>query len=312
MRFGRLLPAALAATAALTVLSGAVAAANPSAQSSTKSINAYLRSIGVAPGSVVRQHGARNYAGPNCPGKGWTCTRSTRVLQIAQASGTNTCFASVSDGQHVCVQAGTGSTNVANCTETTTSATPTQDCSINQEGQSNVAVINQVVSSNSVFAQSAIQTAEVTQHAQGGNNQLQLHQLVNQNTSQGSPLTPQSENVVQTAFPIIQTADGSGNNSAQVHQKQKQTATGAASSQTQNGTGATSDCTSSGFEPFNPNACAFVTQTTVSGINDTRLDQGVDQLETSTGSATQVQGSFSGGLAASAEQCVGTFPTCAS
>ena len=29
------------------------------------------------------QRGAHNYAGPNCPGKGWTCTTAKRVLQIA-------------------------------------------------------------------------------------------------------------------------------------------------------------------------------------------------------------------------------------
>src|SRR5438552_2630646 len=89
MRFGRLLPLALAAATALVVLTGAGAAANSPSASSPKSIDSYLRSIGVNPASMVWQRGARNYAGPNCPGKGWTCTKATRVVQIAADDGEN-------------------------------------------------------------------------------------------------------------------------------------------------------------------------------------------------------------------------------
>src|SRR4249920_1564667 len=42
----------------------------------------YLRSVGLDPRSVVIQRGTRNYAGPKCPGKKWTCTTSRRVLQM--------------------------------------------------------------------------------------------------------------------------------------------------------------------------------------------------------------------------------------
>src|SRR5438128_5198398 len=129
MRFKRLLPAALAAAAALTVLSGAVASTNPSALSSTKSINAYLRSIGVNPVSVVRQNGVLNYAGPNCPGKGWTCTRSTRVVQMAADGGQNrvdcTGTASVVATTQGCVVVQTASNNSARCVERSTAATQT-------------------------------------------------------------------------------------------------------------------------------------------------------------------------------------------
>ena len=57
--------------------------------SSMAKIRHYLRSIGVDPRDVVIQRGHRNYAGPHCPGKGWNCTRATRVVQIATASGQN-------------------------------------------------------------------------------------------------------------------------------------------------------------------------------------------------------------------------------
>ena len=43
----------------------------------------YVRSRGIDPTGLVIQRGARNYAGPNCPGKSWNCTRATKVVQIA-------------------------------------------------------------------------------------------------------------------------------------------------------------------------------------------------------------------------------------
>ena len=49
----------------------------------------YLSSIGVNPTGFVIQRGHRNYAGPKCPGKGWTCTKAHRVLQFATAGGVN-------------------------------------------------------------------------------------------------------------------------------------------------------------------------------------------------------------------------------
>ena len=99
MRFGRLLPALLAfaaAAAALMALAGAGTAASQPAKSgavapdlrsvgtgpaAVAKIHSYLRSIGLDPRTVVVQTGKRNYAGPRCPGKRWTCTTATRVLQ---------------------------------------------------------------------------------------------------------------------------------------------------------------------------------------------------------------------------------------
>ena len=51
----------------------------------------YLRAIGVDPRGLVIQRGARNYAGPSCPGAGWACTSTAHpVVQIAAAGGKNT------------------------------------------------------------------------------------------------------------------------------------------------------------------------------------------------------------------------------
>jgi hypothetical protein len=52
----------------------------------TSGVKRYLRSIGVDPTGVVIQRGRLNYAGPHCPGSGWTCTSARKVIQI-QARG---------------------------------------------------------------------------------------------------------------------------------------------------------------------------------------------------------------------------------
>jgi hypothetical protein len=81
--------AALAMLAAgLVLVTGAGAGTRPAAPSkaldlsSLSKIKTYLRSIGVNPRSVVIQRAKRNYARPNCPGSGWNCTTSTRVLKV--------------------------------------------------------------------------------------------------------------------------------------------------------------------------------------------------------------------------------------
>jgi hypothetical protein len=54
---------------------------------------AYFRTIGVDPRGLVIQRGARNYAGPNCPGAGWACVSTAHpVVQIAGVGGKNTFF----------------------------------------------------------------------------------------------------------------------------------------------------------------------------------------------------------------------------
>ena len=72
--------------------SGAATAARPADRnvvapdlSTVANVKTYLRSLGVDPRGVVIQRGARNYAGPNCPGAAWNCTTSTRVVQISSA-----------------------------------------------------------------------------------------------------------------------------------------------------------------------------------------------------------------------------------
>src|SRR5262249_40319967 len=80
--------AVFATAAALTTSAGATNRGSAKIDLSTRGgVAVYLASQGISMHGVVIQRGARNYAGPNCPGKGWTCTTAKRVVQIAKASG---------------------------------------------------------------------------------------------------------------------------------------------------------------------------------------------------------------------------------
>lgn len=48
--------------------------------SSRGGINQYLASLGIDPGEAIIQRGTHNYAGPKCPGGGWTCTDGIGVV----------------------------------------------------------------------------------------------------------------------------------------------------------------------------------------------------------------------------------------
>ena len=95
MRFRKLLPALSVSVAAgaLIVLTGTGAAATEPGRSAPAAITWNLAAPTALDSAnrvaLVTQRGARNYAGPNCPGKGWNCTTSTRVLQISTSSGQN-------------------------------------------------------------------------------------------------------------------------------------------------------------------------------------------------------------------------------
>src|SRR6185312_4726345 len=93
-KWGLFVLAALASAAVLTSSAGAVTQGSAGPNLSTRAgVVQYLASHGIDARGIVVQRGSRNYAGPNCPGKGWTCTTATRVLQ----SGTTnqyTCTAS--------------------------------------------------------------------------------------------------------------------------------------------------------------------------------------------------------------------------
>jgi hypothetical protein len=166
---------ALAAFGAM-VLAGAGSAAKPTAAATPR-----VQSTWTGPG-VVRQVGLRNYAGPNCPGKGWNCTTSTRVLQVASAGGSNT----VNCSAPTCNITQTGSgTNTARCAQSSIFPTATQICNISQSGATNYAFVNQSISqsvpaSPAGTTQTGTQTVTVTQGPASVLNQVQVQQNANQ------------------------------------------------------------------------------------------------------------------------------------
>ena len=204
---------AAGAIAIMLAATGAAAApASPSARgldlSTPASIAAYLASKGVDPATVVWQAGAQNYAGPNCPGIGWTCTTSANVVQIAQAGGQNKfeCDpAFFGDGDppfplpedvvtdplaNTCVivqinESGEGQ-NHARCFERSTS-TPEAvlTCLVYQENAAgdNFLQIHQRVQQSAGAQQLATVDVDVTQRNDSGNNHAQLVQQVFQSTS---------------------------------------------------------------------------------------------------------------------------------
>src|SRR5215212_9276108 len=142
MNRGRIVVLALIAIA---VALGAAAGAGASGQgaridlSNRTAVNKYLNSIGVNPHGVVVQRGARVYAGANCPGKAWHCTRATRVVQLAAVQNRFECtpvtaqVAPTNQATNDCfiLQGGPGK-NEAKCSlensDTTTPSTIVQTC----------------------------------------------------------------------------------------------------------------------------------------------------------------------------------------
>jgi uncharacterized repeat protein (TIGR01451 family) len=249
----------------------------------------------------VRQIGARNYAGPNCPGKGWNCTTATRVLQIASPGGSNSFVCSPSFGTPTptnCVikQIG-GSTNTARCTQQSSNADVAQTCDITQSGAANYAYVNQNINQSDGSGQLGKQTATVTQGPASVKNYVQVSQAVNQ-TSKVTNAGTQNQNADQ-AFNIEQTATGSGTNTAALNQTQLQKEYARGTGQTQDTISRLDDCNPNTVNtpgPTAPNVCAVVLQHSDAGANKNQLRQNVNEDQNSSGVATQTQGSPDGGL----------------
>ena len=177
----------LVAAVALVSVTGAATAKVATAElhsqatidvSTRASVVRYLRSIDVNPSGVVIERGARNYAGANCPGAGWSCTTTTHpVVQVASAGGRNTFLCSTARCAVVQVAARmTTATNLARCIQTS----GPQSCTIHQASATanNKAVVYQravnstgsvvlLPGSKAVITQVATSTVLITQKATG-------------------------------------------------------------------------------------------------------------------------------------------------
>ncbi|MFL5958710.1 MAG: hypothetical protein ACJ75G_00380 [Gaiellaceae bacterium] len=179
----------------------------------------YLRSIDVDPTAVVIQRGARNYAGPSCPGEGWSCTTTAHpVVQVASADGSNTFNCTTATCAVVQVAAAPLAPNTAKCIRTTGLS---QSCTISQSSSTrdNLAIVYESATKTSGLTQTASSFASITQVATGASNSNTA--CVTQNITidgstvarRGTPVTVTLE-AHQTAT-IKQDATGSGANSAE-------------------------------------------------------------------------------------------------
>jgi hypothetical protein len=289
------------------VLAGASAAAGP--QAGKAAANGPVRAAG---GAIVKQVGLRNYAGPNCPGKGWNCTNSTRVLQVAAADGQNRAECSVDPvilgaSQSCAISQLGGSSNTARCVQRSTMPGATQLCDITQTGESNKAFVEQSIDqtddSTQVGSQKAMVKQGIDTAGSSGGNELHLSQDVKQMVKTGGI---QSQNAYQSAL-VLQFASLGGDNSSHVDQSQNQKAFGG-SNQAQNGAdnaAFVADCTLGDF-PDAANACANVSQVSVDGENENHMHQSIDEDENGASESIQRQGSFSGGIFGKVHQVTGT------
>lgn len=195
----------LAVLAIFTVLPSAAAQApQPTAGAAATSadidlsnvpkIKSYLRSLGVNPRGVVIQRGAKNYAGPNCPGASWNCTTSRKVVQLStngddgenrfacrrdKGAGTVSSDKTPPDQACTIVQPG-GSSNSATCDIRTSGSTGTitQACFITQGGASNSAFARLVaVMGSKDGEQDVVQRIEIKQTGGASGNTLNADEI---------------------------------------------------------------------------------------------------------------------------------------
>ena len=217
--------AAVIAVAGGSSATGGVARPAAADLSTRQGAVSYLRSLGLSPDGFVVQRGTRNYAGPKCPGRGWTCTTSTRVLQISTA-GTNVgncngANLSGSGASYSCeIVQETGGSNAATCALTTDDSgdgTPTgpitQNCTIKQKVLStgkktgkNTATITQRISSTRAGTGCASlnllatdlqcvngQSASIAQTNSSGPNEAYITQAVNQSLVASGAVASQAQ-----------------------------------------------------------------------------------------------------------------------
>jgi hypothetical protein len=289
----RWLPAFVASAAAATavmVLSGAGAAANGPSMSSPQAIDTYLQSAGIDLSAAVRQAGDRNYAGPSCPGKGWSCTTSSVVVQTASAGGSNRAECAAAK----CVFVQVGPDNEGRCVQRDDAV---QDCTLSQSGARNEALFEMQVDQNGGSTQDASQTASLDQTTDGAFNHAIIRQSIKQDTHDGDS---QTQNAAQSVE-VVQTATNGAENDLHVDQSQDQTAHGGTTQDQNVAPAALADCDPFQF-PSAPNQCANIEQSSEAGNNDSHLKQSVRQDGRTDAQATQHQGTFDAGIDARVHQ----------
>lgn len=298
---------AIATTVAATALVSSAGAAPQGASSATVNLSSraaassYLRSLGLNPHRFVIQRGTHNYAGPNCPGKRWTCTTSTRVLQVAQQAGrTNSanCGPSgtiITDQPQDCevVQVNTDGSNTAVCNQSSGDPNASQDCDLfqtNSGGGGNTVTVSQNISPEGGTPQNMTQATDIRQDNTSGSNNATISQVVSASTS--GCCNPSQD--ASQSLSLTQNTTTGDNHADDVNQSLSESAFSSTSegaiTQSQN-TGAKS-----------PNTNTGITQNSNSeggGANSVTLTQSHNLSEIASGSPSsvnQLQGSPNGGM----------------
>ena len=230
-KWGLFVLAALASAAVLTSSAGAVTQGSGTINLSTRAgVVQYLAAHGINARGVVVQRGLHNYAGPNCPGRGWTCTTAKRVLQIAAtAAASNTFVCTVgSTGSSqtppddcVIVQNAQTGANTAVCTENSAAPNANQSCQVSQDSTSgtNKVTITQAVNIGMGSSQSLNQYAGVLQSNVDGANMVTLGQGITATVNQVDGTGTQTQDAHQGVY-LSQYISGTGANTATVNQSQ--------------------------------------------------------------------------------------------
>jgi hypothetical protein len=333
----RLAALVAAIAAAAMSIGSAGAGTGTSAQtvdlSTDQAVVSYLTSLGIDPAGVVIQRGSLNYAGPSCPGTAWTCTTSTKVVQVAQPGGQNqvACGAGASAipdsyltsdltgaqvsqlvsstasapllGGCTAVQAGGAQANTTRCPWHDSSAS--QPCTIVQTGAggaSNRAFVLEIDDQSTGSIQDATQTASIRQDAAGdAQNFVHVIQSIQLSTKTGTTQTQEGHQLTCA----LQNAE-SGNDFSQVIQSiaEKEQAQGPPTQQ-QNVEARSKTCDpefveNPAFTTSTANTFARVEQNSNSGALESHVNQShnLDARATNATapSASQTQGDPAGGI----------------
>jgi len=261
----------------------------------------YVETIGLETTSVVFQQGTFNYAGPSCPGLGWTCTSGSQPVVQLSDGGVNIFVGTAdADGECTIVQSNTTGDNEATCTVTTSTNGTTQRASITQDNGSgaNDATVDMdatvagtvAVGVSASFDQTIRQESEIRQDSDSGANTATIDEDL---SLSATARTVSSATSKQDGFSIaiVDQDSVSGDQDVVITQDQTLTSTvlditNQVSQEQQ--THATSN-----------NVLAYVDQRTTDGNNTVDLDQTQNATTVADrvlGSVSSIQGNDVGGM----------------
>jgi hypothetical protein len=274
----------------------------PAHVSTSALVKKILASHGIDPKGVVVQHGVWNYAGPTCPGIGWTCTTAKRVIQFSARASNNQfqCSPSNSFGgsanppdQCEIVQVSTDGNNTARCYERSQTSGVSQSCVIFQTsttGTNHLEVLQQV-DVHGGASQDATQYAGTNQQSDSGRNDAHIQQQINEDTHDAGPGGAQTQHGSQSVS--VEQYSDTGDNSADVHQS-------LALQEQINGPSRGTVVVNQKQDATDtePNTNAGIVQHSSSGENNAHLNQSHDLSAQAPNNATgsQTQGTQDGGI----------------